>query len=115
MTRLPFIESTLIEQFLWAQHFRHPATRKNYAAILRNFSCFLANHDVVASPSIAIVQQWLKEHSLAAGAHPLSPKLPDRAISPVAARPGPDRVKPICRIASAAWSPHHADRARPRQ
>ena len=51
MTHLPFIDSTLIEQFVWAQHFRHPATRKNYAGILRNFSDFLANHDVVASPN----------------------------------------------------------------
>ena len=69
MTHLPFIDSTLIEQFVWAQHFRHPATRKNYAGILRNFSDFLANHDVVASPNVSIVQQWLKEHSLKWPAH----------------------------------------------
>lgn len=69
MTHLPFIDSILIEQFLWAQHFRHPATRKNYAGILRNFSGFLANHGVVASPDGSIVQQWLKEHSLKWPAH----------------------------------------------
>lgn len=69
MTHLPFIDSTLIEQFVWAQHFRHPATRTNYAGILRNFSSFLANHDALASPNVSIVQQWLKERSLKWPAH----------------------------------------------
>ena len=69
MTHLPFIDSTLIERFLGAQHFRHAATSKNYAGILRNFCGFLADHGVDASPNVAIVQQWLKERRLKWPAH----------------------------------------------
>ncbi|MEM5292576.1 hypothetical protein ACFQ3P_43650, partial [Paraburkholderia sabiae] len=41
MTHLPFIDAALIERFLRAQGFRHPATHKNYAGILCNFNSFL--------------------------------------------------------------------------
>ncbi|RQS26872.1 MULTISPECIES: tyrosine-type recombinase/integrase [unclassified Burkholderia] len=64
MTHLPTIDAVCVERFLRAQRFRHPATYKNYAHILCNFNSFLANHGVIASPDISIIQQWLKEHSL---------------------------------------------------
>lgn len=64
MTHLPSIDVTLIEKFLRAQRFRHPATSKNYAGTLRNFNDFLVSHGGGASPNVSIVQQWLKERSL---------------------------------------------------
>jgi integrase/recombinase XerD len=69
MTHLPSIDAAAAEQFLRAQRFRHPATHKNYAGILRNFNSFLANHGAITSLGISIVQQWLKEHSLKWPAH----------------------------------------------
>ena len=69
MTRPSTLDTTLIERFLRTQHFRHPATPKNYAGTLRNFNGFVAKHGAVASPTIAIVQQWLKERSLKWPAH----------------------------------------------
>jgi len=69
MTHLPFIDAALIERFLRAQGFRHPATHKNYAGILCNFNSFLTDHGAITSPDISIVQQWLKEHSLKWQAH----------------------------------------------
>ncbi|SAL69289.1 tyrosine-type recombinase/integrase [Caballeronia humi] len=64
MTHLSFNNAALIERFLQAQGFRHPATHKNYAGILCNFTGFLADHGAITSPDVAIVTQWLKEHSL---------------------------------------------------
>jgi integrase/recombinase XerD len=69
MTHLPFIDAALIERFLRAQGFRHPATHSNYAGILCNFNSFLTDHGAITSPDISIVQQWLKEHSLKWQAH----------------------------------------------
>jgi integrase/recombinase XerD len=69
MTHLPSIDAAAAEQFLRAQRFRHPATHKNYAGILRNFNSFLANHGAITSLGISIVQQWMKEHSLKWPAH----------------------------------------------
>lgn len=69
MTHLPFIDAAIIEQFLRAQGFRHPATHKNNAGILCNFNSFLTDHGAITSPDISIVQQWLKEHSLKWQAH----------------------------------------------
>ncbi len=69
MTHLPFIDAAIIERFLRAQGFRHPATHKNYAGILCNFNSFLTDHGAITSPDISIVKQWLKEHSLKWQAH----------------------------------------------
>jgi site-specific recombinase XerD len=69
MTHLPSIDAAAAEQFLRAQRFRHPATHKNYAGILRNFNRFLADRCATTSPDISTVQQWLKEHSLKWPAH----------------------------------------------
>ncbi|BAO92586.1 MULTISPECIES: hypothetical protein [Caballeronia] len=64
MTHLSSNNAALIELFLQTQGFRHPATHKNYAGILRNFVGFLTDHRAVTSPDIAIVTQWLKQQSL---------------------------------------------------
>ena len=66
----PFpIDAKLIERFLRTQHFRHPITPKNYAGTLRNFNGFVAKHGADASPSVPMMQQWLKERSLKWPAH----------------------------------------------
>ena len=57
MTHFPSIDAIAADQFLWAQRFRHPATHKNYANILRNFNRFLANRCATASLDISTVQQ----------------------------------------------------------
>jgi integrase len=69
MTRPSAVDTKLIERFLRAQHFRHPATPKNYAGTLRNFNGFVAKHGAGAAPTVSIVQQWLKERSLKWPAH----------------------------------------------
>ncbi len=69
MTRPSPIDTKFIERFLRAQHFRHPATPKNYAGTLRNFNGFVAKHGAGDSPTVSIVQQWLKERSLKWPAH----------------------------------------------
>jgi len=69
MTHFPSIDAIAADQFLRAQRFRHPATHKNYANILRNFNRFLANRCATASLDISTVQQWLKERSLKWPAH----------------------------------------------
>ena len=69
MTRPSPIDTKLIERFLQAQHFRHPATAKNYAGTLRNFNGCVAKLGAGASPTVSIVQQWLKERSLKWPAH----------------------------------------------
>ncbi len=69
MTRPSPVDTKLIERFLQVQHFRHPATAKNYAGTLRNFNGFVAKHGAGASPTVSIVQQWLKERSLKWPAH----------------------------------------------
>lgn len=69
MTHSPSIDPSVIEQFLRAQRFRHPATSKNYAGILRNFNDHLVLDGEVTSPNVSMVQQWLKEHSLKWPAH----------------------------------------------
>ncbi len=58
------VDTKHIEQFLRAQNFRHPATLKNYAGMLRNFNSFVAKHGAEASPTVLIVQRWLKDRSL---------------------------------------------------
>jgi integrase len=63
------MDATLIERFLRTQHFRHPVTPKNYAGTLRNFNGFVAKYGAEASPTVAIIQQWLKERSLKWPAH----------------------------------------------
>lgn len=64
MTRTSLLDAKLMERFLRTQHFRHPATYKNYACALRNFQGFVAKH--CASPSLTIVSvhKWLRERSL---------------------------------------------------
>jgi integrase/recombinase XerD len=57
MTHFPSIDAIAADQFLRAQRFRHPATHKNYANILRNFNRFLANRCATASLDISTVQQ----------------------------------------------------------
>ena len=69
MTRPSPLDTKLIERFLRTQHFRHPATPKNYAGTLRQFNGFVAKHGAGASPTASIVQQWLKERSLKWPAH----------------------------------------------
>lgn len=54
----------LIERFLRAQRYRHPATVENYTGLLRNFNGFVAKHGCGAAPTVPIVQDWLKERSL---------------------------------------------------
>ena len=69
MTRISPVDATLIERFLRTHHFRHPITAKNYAGTLRNFNGFVAKYGAEASPTVAIMQQWLKERSLVWPAH----------------------------------------------
>ena len=69
MSRPSAVDTKLIERFLRTQHFRHPATPKNYAGTLRNFNGFVAQHGAGGSPTVSIVQQWLKERSLKWPAH----------------------------------------------
>jgi len=64
MTRASLLDGKLIERFLKTQHFRHPATPKNYAGLLRSFNGFIAQYAAGSSLTVAIVQQWLKERSL---------------------------------------------------
>ena len=59
----------LIERFLRAQRYRHTATVENYTGLLRNFNGFVASHGSGASPTVSIVQDWLKERSLKWAAH----------------------------------------------
>ena len=69
MTHSSPVDTKLIERFLRNQHFRHPATSKNYTGTLRNFNGFATQHSADASPTVSIVQQWLKERSLKWPAH----------------------------------------------
>ena len=69
MTHPSPVDTKFIEPFLRAQHFRHPATPKNYAGTLRHFNDFVAKHGAGASPTVSIVQQWLKERALKWPAH----------------------------------------------
>jgi site-specific recombinase XerD len=69
MTRRSSIDAKLIDRFLQTQHFRHAQTPKNYAGTLRNFRGFISKHGAGASPTVSIVQQWLKERSLKWPAH----------------------------------------------
>lgn len=69
MTHPSPVDTKLIERFLQNQHFRHPATPKNYTGTLRNFNGFVTKHSTDASPTVSIVQQWLKERSLKWPAH----------------------------------------------
>jgi integrase/recombinase XerD len=69
MTRMSPIDARCIDRFLRIQHFRHPATPKNYAGTLRNFNSFVVQHGKDAVPTTSIVQQWLKERSLKWPAH----------------------------------------------
>lgn len=69
MTGPTLNDVNLIDHFLQAQRFRHPATTKNYAGTLRNFNNFVTNHGALASLTVAVLQQWLKERSLKWQAH----------------------------------------------
>ena len=69
MTRASTTNTKLIERFLRAQHYRHTATVENYTGLLRNFNDFVARHGSGASPTVSIVQEWLKERSLKWAAH----------------------------------------------
>jgi integrase len=69
MTRQSHLEAKLIEQFLHAQHFRHPTTAKIYSGTLRNFNGFVAASGPGASFTVSIVQQWLRERSVKWPAH----------------------------------------------
>jgi integrase len=62
-------DAKLIERFLRTQHYRHTATAKNYAGLLRNFNAFVARHGAGASPTVSTVRDWLKERSLKWAAH----------------------------------------------
>lgn len=69
MTRASTSNAKLIERFLRAQRYRHTATVENYTGLLRNFTDFVARHGSGASPTVSIVQDWLKERSLKWAAH----------------------------------------------
>jgi integrase/recombinase XerD len=69
MTSPSLEDVKLIERFLRTQRFRHVATPKNYAGTLRNFIGFVSQHSAAATPTIAIMQQWLKERSRKWPAH----------------------------------------------
>lgn len=69
MTRPSLADAKVIERFLRAQHFRHPATSKNYAGTLRNFAGAVSKHSGAAAPTVPIMRQWLKERSLRWPAH----------------------------------------------
>ena len=69
MTHTSPVDSKLIEQFLRTQCFRHEATPKNYAGLLRNFNAFVMKQGTDVSLTVSIVQQWLKERSLKWPAH----------------------------------------------
>jgi integrase len=69
MTHSSWTEAKCIERFLRAQHFRHVATPKNYAGTLRNFTGVVSDSCGSNAPTVAVVQQWLKERSLKWPAH----------------------------------------------
>lgn len=58
--------ATLVDRFLDNQRWRHTETPKLYGSCLRGFQRFVAqhNHNSDQSPSVWILQQWLKERSL---------------------------------------------------
>ena len=116
MTHLPFIDAALIERFLRAQGFRHPATHKNYAGILCNFNSFLTDHGAITSPDISIVKQWLKEHSLKWQAHILYHRtfLIERYVRWQHDQ-GLIASNPFAELHRQVWSAHYTDRASPRQ
>ena len=69
MTQPSWTEAKLIERFLRTQQFRHLATPKNYAGMLRNFTGFVAEHCGSTAPTVAVMRQWLQERSLKWPAH----------------------------------------------
>jgi site-specific recombinase XerD len=69
MTQPSWTEAKLIERFLRSQHFRHLATPKNYAGMLRHFTGFVAEHCGPTAPTVAAMRQWLQERSLKWSAH----------------------------------------------
>lgn len=69
MTHPSPIDAELIERFLRTHHFRHAATPKNYAGILRDFTGFVSKPSAGAPATVSIVQQWLKERSFKWPAH----------------------------------------------
>jgi integrase/recombinase XerD len=69
MSAASHIDAKVIKRFLRTQHFRHPATPKNYAGTLRNFASFVWKHGKDVAPTVSIVRQWLKERSLKWPAH----------------------------------------------
>jgi integrase/recombinase XerD len=69
MIRASTGDTKLIEQFLRVQRYRHTATAKNYAGLLREFNGFVAKHGCGATPTESIVRDWLKERSLKWAAH----------------------------------------------
>src|SRR5258708_15825215 len=69
MSAASLIDAKVIKRFLRTQHFRHPATPKNYAGTLRNFASFVWKHGKDAAPTVSIVRQWLKERSLKCPPH----------------------------------------------
>jgi integrase/recombinase XerD len=69
MTHLSLTDAKLVERFLRTKHFRHVATPKNYAGTVRNFTSFVSAHGGADVPTVAILQQWLKERSLKWPAH----------------------------------------------
>ena len=69
MTQPSWTEAKLIERFLRTQQFRHLATPKNYARMLRDFTGFVAEHCGSTAPTVAIMRQWLQERSLKWSAH----------------------------------------------
>lgn len=62
-------DTKVINRFLRMQHFRHPATSKNYTGTLRNFVSFVWKHGKDAAPTVSIMRKWLKERSRKWPAH----------------------------------------------
>jgi integrase/recombinase XerD len=69
MTHTSLGDATIIRRFLRRQHFRHPATPKNYAGTLRSFADFIYKHCEGTGPTVPMLQQWLNERSLKWPAH----------------------------------------------
>jgi integrase/recombinase XerD len=57
-------DAKMLERFLRTQHFRSSHTAHGYRSILRDFQRFVATHYAGASPSLAIVQEWLEARIL---------------------------------------------------
>lgn len=64
MSRSSQIDATLLQRFIQAQRFRHTQTGKIYLYVLRHFQRFVSQHGKGGSPSVPILQKWLRDRVL---------------------------------------------------